>query len=177
VAAAAYVFGSAAQDILWAAVLGSLGGLGLQLLQEKGLELPHLNVEDDITFWNVGFVAPILVGALASVLVYTLNPPATGEILRFIGTALAAGIGGQAVLKSYVNGQIANLNATRAATAISSMQTLHDRLQSAAQAANAARVAGQPQAAMPPHADEVASHLSQTLQVDADPKRRLRRWQ
>lgn len=67
-------------DLGYAALFGALGGLGLGLLQEKGLEWPrhyqHQYKDDIINFTKLGFIADICIGALAGIIIYALNPPA-----------------------------------------------------------------------------------------------------
>jgi len=89
-------------DILVTILLGAIGGLGLGLLQERGLEMPHCHRKQGIKFVDLGFVADMLIGALASVIVFALNPPS--GILQLLAITLTAGIGGSAILKSYIKG-------------------------------------------------------------------------
>jgi hypothetical protein len=48
----------------------------------------------------VGWAANLLIGAVAALIVLTLNPP--GGWAALVGTALAAGVGGEAVLQSII---------------------------------------------------------------------------
>ncbi|TET79482.1 MAG: DUF4257 domain-containing protein [Candidatus Cloacimonadota bacterium] len=89
-------------DILVAIILGAVGGLGLGLLQEKGLEMPHWHRENSAKFADLGFVADVFIGSLAAVIVYALNPPV--GIFQLLAITLTAGIGGSAILKSYIKG-------------------------------------------------------------------------
>ena len=70
------VLGTLWKDLLLAAALGAVGGMGLGLLQEKGLEMPHWHNETGVNFADLGFISDIFIGALAAVIVYALNPPA-----------------------------------------------------------------------------------------------------
>jgi hypothetical protein len=106
------VLGALWKDLLLAAVLGAVGGLGLGLLQEKGLEMPHWYTETGVHFADLGFISDLLIGALAAVIVYALNPPS--GMLQLISSAITAGIGGSAILKGYIKGTALRQQANRA---------------------------------------------------------------
>lgn len=106
------VFNSLWVDLLAAGLLGALGGLGLGLLQERGLELPHSTQESGIRFIDLGFIGDMLVGILAAVLMYALNPPE--GLLQLIATGVPAGVGGSAVLKGYIQSTKLGIQANRA---------------------------------------------------------------
>jgi hypothetical protein len=106
------VFASLSMDLMVAAGLGAVGGLGLALLQEKGLEMPHWYKETGVNFADLGFIADILIGALAAVITYALNPP-TGT-LQLVAAGVTAGIGGSAILKGYIKGTVAREQVSRA---------------------------------------------------------------
>lgn len=93
------VFGTLWIDLVAAIVLGAIGGLGLGLLQEKGLEMPHWYTETSVNFADFGFISDVLVGALAAVITYAINPPA--GLLQLLAITITAGIGGSAILKGY----------------------------------------------------------------------------
>ena len=57
------VLGTLWKDLLLAGALGGVGGIGLGLLQEKGLEMPHWHKETGVNFADLGFIADILIGA------------------------------------------------------------------------------------------------------------------
>ena len=78
------------KDIIVAAGLGAVGGFGLSLLQEKGLEMPHWYKETGVHFADLGFIADILIGALAAVIIYTLDQP--NEMLQLLSVAITAAI-------------------------------------------------------------------------------------
>jgi len=99
-------------DLVVAAVFGAIGGFGLGLLQERGLEMPHLYSETGVTFADLGFIADVLIGALAAVITYALNPPA--GLLQLLAATITAGIGGSAILKGYIKGTAAREQASRA---------------------------------------------------------------
>lgn len=108
------VFATLWIDLPVAFVCGAVGGLGLGLLQEKGLEMPHRYEDTGITFMDLGFIADILVGALAAIIVYALNQPA--GVLQLFAAAITAGIGGSAILKGYIKDTAAREQARRAET-------------------------------------------------------------
>lgn len=107
------VFGSHTYGLMLAALFGAIGGLALGLMQEKGLEAPHFNKATGITFFDLGFLADVLVGALAAMLTYAANPPSEG--LRLFSATLTAGIGGSGILKGYIKGTAAREQAKQAA--------------------------------------------------------------
>nr|MBN1229824.1 DUF4257 domain-containing protein [Anaerolineae bacterium] len=99
-------------DLLIAALFGLAGGFGLGLLQENGIELPRTckkivkqeGEENKVTFYlDLGFLADMLVGALAALVLYALNQP--GNILQLIAVAVTSGLGGAGILKGYVQAQ------------------------------------------------------------------------
>ncbi len=99
------MFMSIAMDIAIAGLCGLLGGFGLGLLHENGIELPRRRrkLEDDnsqTAYFDFGFLADMFIGGLAAVVVYALNPPATGT--QLIGTSLVSGLGGAGILKGYI---------------------------------------------------------------------------
>jgi hypothetical protein len=106
--------------------LEHLGGVGYGLLQEKGLQIPRLYKDQKLRFLDLGFVASIVIGAIAAMITYAINHP--DSIPQLIGTAVIAGIGGTGILKGYVNGQAAQSEAEQ----VDHLTTL------ATQAANAA---------------------------------------
>jgi hypothetical protein len=103
------LFSSLVVDVLYAAICGLLGGFGLGLLQDKGIEIPRRRTaleEGDTTptaYLDFGFAADMFIGALAASIVYALNPPANQ--IQLIGTSLIAGLGGAGILKGYVEGR------------------------------------------------------------------------
>jgi hypothetical protein len=99
-------------DLMKAALFGALGGFGLGLLQEKGLALPRPIRESGATFVNLGFIGDVLIGALAAMLMYALNPP--DGLLEMIATSIPAGIGGSGVFKGYLESSKASMQASRA---------------------------------------------------------------
>ena len=106
------IFSTLWKDLLAAAAFGALGGLGLALLQEKGFEMPHWYKETGVHFADLGFIADILIGALAAAIIYTLDQPK--EMLQLLSVAITAGIGGSAILKGYIKGTAARQHASLA---------------------------------------------------------------
>ena len=106
------IFSTLWKDLLAAAGLGAVGGFGLSLLQEKGLEMPHWDKQTGVKFVDLGFIADVLIGALAAVIIYTLDKPK--EMLKLLSIAITAGIGGSAILKGYIKGTAARKQASLA---------------------------------------------------------------
>ncbi len=93
--------------------LGCVGGITLDLIQFKGgLEMPNcyrkgepVNGEAKKCFFDLGFVAELLIGGVAALVVFGLNPGET--LLRLMAFSLLAGIGGGGLLLSFVNAALA----------------------------------------------------------------------
>jgi ribose/xylose/arabinose/galactoside ABC-type transport system permease subunit len=96
------VFSTLLIDLSVIAIFGALGGFGLGLLQDKGLELPRVDKEDNVRFADLGFIAAIGVGALAGLISYAVNPPS--DVPKLVGLGLTAGVGGVGILKGYTKG-------------------------------------------------------------------------
>lgn len=99
------LFLSIVMDVIIVGVCGLLGGFGLGLLHENGIELPRRRrkVEEDSTvtgYLDFGFLADMFIGGLAAVVVYALNPPANST--QLLGTSLVSGLGGAGILKGYI---------------------------------------------------------------------------
>lgn len=99
------LFGTTVADIVIVIACGLLGGFGLGLLHESGIELPrrrHKREDDQSTtaYLDFGFLADMFIGGLAAVIIYALNPPASS--MQLIGTSIVAGLGGAGILKGYV---------------------------------------------------------------------------
>jgi hypothetical protein len=96
------VFGSFIKDFVGILVLGAVGAVIFALLMEKGLTLPYKVYDENgkVTMLNFGFFADLIVGSVAAVLVYALNPPVS--TLTFVVIGVISGIGGKAVLTSYI---------------------------------------------------------------------------
>jgi Protein of unknown function (DUF4257) len=109
----ASVLSSFTADITFAILFGILGGFMLGLLQDKGLEMPHLSKTSGVTFVDAGFLADMFVGAAAAALTYALNPPTTKE--KLFAVTFTAGIGGSGILKAYIKGTAAREQAKQAA--------------------------------------------------------------
>jgi hypothetical protein len=89
---------------LWGALLavilsGALGAFAADLVTDAGRIEP---VRREESGWTLGFFGKMVVGSVAALILLTLNPP--GESwLTLIGTALAAGVGGEALLLAIVS--------------------------------------------------------------------------
>ncbi|MBB4637497.1 DUF4257 domain-containing protein [Longimicrobium terrae] len=89
---------------LWGALLGvivsgALGAFAADLVTDAG-RIERVRREE--TGWALGFIGKMVVGSVAALVLLTLNPP--GESwLTLIGTALAAGVGGEAILLAIVS--------------------------------------------------------------------------
>ncbi|NYT17293.1 MAG: DUF4257 domain-containing protein [Methanomicrobiales archaeon] len=98
------VFGSFLRDFFVIFVLGAVGGVIFSLLMEKGLTFPFKVYENDkLTMINFGFLADVIIGGMAAVLVYALNPPLSP--LTFVVIGITSGIGGKAILTGYIKGK------------------------------------------------------------------------
>jgi hypothetical protein len=86
------------------ALCGALGAFAADLVTDGG-RLDRWRSEP--TGWGLGFVAKMIVGAVAALILLTLNPPG-GSWLTLIGTALSAGVGGEAILLAIVAGRRAD---------------------------------------------------------------------
>jgi hypothetical protein len=90
-------------------ILGCIGGITLDLIQFKGgLEIPDCYqkrepVNGNVTksYFDLGFFAELLVGGVAAVVVFCLQP--SGGWLHLIAYSLLAGIGGGSLLLSFTN--------------------------------------------------------------------------
>lgn len=88
---------------LWLALLvtaaaGAVGAFAADLVTDGG------RIEQwrrDEAGWSLGFVGKMIVGLVAAVVFLTLNPPGNAWV-ALVGTALAAGVGGEAILLAIV---------------------------------------------------------------------------
>jgi hypothetical protein len=86
------------------ALSGAIGAFAADLVTDGG-RLERWRA--DASGWALGFLAKLIVGAVAALILLTLNPPG-GSWLTLIGTALAAGVGGEALLLAIVAGRKAD---------------------------------------------------------------------
>jgi hypothetical protein len=84
------VLGTLWKDLLLAAALGAVGGMGLSLLQEKGLEMPHWHTDTGVNFADLGFIADVLIGALAAVI--TREHASRAEMYRAAAADASKGV-------------------------------------------------------------------------------------
>jgi len=95
------VFGSFLRDFFVIFVLGAVGGIIFSLLMEKGLTFPFKVYENEkLVMINFGFLADLIIGGMAAVLVYALNPPVSQ--LTFVVIGVISGVGGKAILTGYI---------------------------------------------------------------------------
>ena len=95
------LFGSFSRDFAAIFLLGAIGGIIFSLLMEKGLSFPFkVYNEDKLTMINFGFLADVIIGGVAAVVIYSLNPPASQ--LTFVVIGITSGIGGKAILTGYI---------------------------------------------------------------------------
>ena len=108
------LFGSLGVDLALAAALGAAGGLGLAVVQERSLEWPARQAArgEQPARVALGFISDLIVGAVAALVTYGVNPPS--DAARFVSTLIVAGIGGTAILQSYVADHAANRHQARA---------------------------------------------------------------
>ena len=107
-----FVFGTWWWDLLLTLLLGAIGGFVLGLLNVNGLELPRHHQENGIKFYDLGFLADVVIGLVAAFLIYVLNRPI--DKIHFIASAITSGIGGSAILRGFVEGTRAKVHAIRA---------------------------------------------------------------
>lgn len=86
------------------ALCGAVGAFAADLVTDGG-RLDRWGA--DANGWALGFFAKLVVGAVAALILLTLNPPG-GSWLTLIGTALAAGVGGEALLLAIIAGRKAD---------------------------------------------------------------------
>jgi carbon starvation protein CstA len=90
-------------DPLWLALLviaacGAIGAFAADLVTDGG------RIEQwrrDEAGWSLGFVAKMIIGLVAAIIFLTLNPPGEAWV-ALVGTALAAGLGGEAILLAII---------------------------------------------------------------------------
>jgi hypothetical protein len=75
---------------------GALGAFAADLVTNGG-RLDRWTT--DTNGWGLGFLAKLVIGSVASLILLTLNPPG-GSWLTLIGTGITAGVGGEALLLS-----------------------------------------------------------------------------
>jgi hypothetical protein len=92
-------------------LLGAIGGFVVNLLQDKGLYISALINKDDKKFLYFGFLADVIIGAIAALVVYGINPPT--NILTIVVLGITSGIGGTAILMAYIKGKAADKNGAR----------------------------------------------------------------
>ena len=88
---------------LWLALLviaacGAIGAFAADLVTDGG------RIEQwrrDEAGWSLGFVAKMIIGLVAAIIFLTLNPPGEAWV-ALVGTALAAGLGGEAILLAII---------------------------------------------------------------------------
>lgn len=87
---------------LWCALLGMLGGVANSLLLDSGFAVPRtVTLEEGKRIWNPGFIGNLVLGALASVVIYLMG--ASGlPLLNLYGVSILSGVGGGNLLASLV---------------------------------------------------------------------------
>lgn len=96
--------GSLLASLATIALCGAVGAFAADLVTDGG-RLDRWRA--DANGWALGFLAKLVVGAVAALILQTLNPPG-GSWLTLIGTALAAGVGGEALLLAIIAGRKAD---------------------------------------------------------------------
>ncbi|HYW06285.1 MAG TPA: DUF4257 domain-containing protein, partial [Longimicrobium sp.] len=90
------------------ALFGMLGAFAGDLVAD---EFSIASVRRNRQGWNLGFVGRLVVGAVAALVTVNVNPPEGWATL--IGTAAAAGVAGEAILKSITAGRRVEVEQTR----------------------------------------------------------------
>ncbi|HYW08662.1 MAG TPA: DUF4257 domain-containing protein, partial [Longimicrobium sp.] len=94
--------------LLLAALFGMLGAFAGDLVAD---EFSIASVRRNRQGWNLGFVGRLVVGAVAALVTVNVNPPEGWATL--VGTALVAGVAGEAILKSIAAGRRLGVEQTR----------------------------------------------------------------
>ncbi len=95
------LFGSLNMDLFLIFCLGIVGGFVLILLLERGIVWPYDEQDtNNHPKFNFGFLADLIIGGFAALVVYAVNPPA--NVTQFIAAGITAGIGGKAILTGYI---------------------------------------------------------------------------
>jgi hypothetical protein len=84
--------------VLVIAVCGAIGAFAADLVTDGG------RIEQwrrDEAGWSLGFVAKMVIGLVAAIVFLTLNPPGTSWP-TLVGSALVAGLGGEAILLAII---------------------------------------------------------------------------
>jgi|GEM_PF-3818035 len=90
--------------LLLVALFGMLGAFAGDLVAD---EFSIATVRRNTEGWNLGWVGRLVVGAVAALVTVNVNPPEGWATL--IGTAAAAGVAGEAILKSIASSRRAEL--------------------------------------------------------------------
>lgn len=113
------------QALLAMVVCGAVGAFASDLAADGG-RLEWMKREEN--GWTLGFLGKLIVGSVAAVVVLTINPPDGAWSL--IGTALAAGVGGEAILLAI----LASRRADRADDETRQVRDMNVRLMAASRA-------------------------------------------
>lgn len=126
-------------SLLLISLLGAVGGLAADLITDGG-RLDRWSRDD--RGWLLGFPAKMLVGAVAALITLALNRADDNWVL--VGTALAAGVGGEAILLAIVNSKRAEAAKKDAEQARQQTKTLHEAARVELRAVVAAASAAHP---------------------------------
>ena len=88
------LFGTMLNDVVLAFIFGVIGGLGAELINNKGsIAVPHKVPEH---LYNAGVFSNLVIGGIAAWALFFLLE--TSDPARFIGTCVVAGVGGSGSL-------------------------------------------------------------------------------
>jgi hypothetical protein len=129
----ATLFGSLLADVLAAFFFGLLGGLGTELIGNKGsFEMPHKGEEDLI---DAGFLSNLLVGGIASLAIFYILDTVNPDPVKFVGISVTAGVGGTSLLtaiteslSSTINKGVADTQSKNAKDAIAKLREFAGKL-------------------------------------------------
>jgi hypothetical protein len=129
----AALFGSLAIDVLAAFFFGLLGGLGAELIGNKGnFEIPH---KEEKHFIDTGFLANLLVGGIASLAIFYILDTVNPDPVKFIGISVTAGVGGTSILTALteklsgaIKEGVANTQSENAKDAINKLKDIAGKL-------------------------------------------------
>jgi len=102
-------------DIVWVIIFGLAGGLAHELLN-GGFTFPLMEKKENAPlFYKFGSLGEILLGAGAAFVTYASSTPSAFIQICLLG--FISGIGGSAILKAYVNGQVSTKEQTKVSAA------------------------------------------------------------
>jgi hypothetical protein len=173
----AALFGSLLFDVLAAFFFGLLGGLGAELIGNKGnFEIPHKEEEH---FIDTGFLANLLVGGIASLAIFYILDTANPDPVKFIGISVTAGVGGTSLLTALteklsgtIKEGIANTQSKNARDAVNKLKEVASKLKQPSMMK--ALVADDTLKNLAAEADATAQAIEESVEAEAEKLRKLK---